>query len=204
MSRRGRGADGRNGGSDHYDRRERGRGAGWRRTPRVTRPDAGGRGGAGNTGRVDDAVRIEQPSADRRPAPDLAAHAARLADLAAVPDEVLSSLVAAHGLCLWEITSGDPPSAWSGDRPPDRELAARLCAGCPVRDECLEFELRTAGAETVGVWGGLGEDDRRALHAIWSVRAGRRVSRSDGLADRGEHEQHDQDQHDDDSGGEQR
>ncbi len=99
--------------------------------------------------------------------------AAELDSLAAVPDEVLSDLVARHGLCLWEITSGDPP-ALSGEGPPDRELAARLCAGCPVRRECLEFELRTAGADTVGVWGGLNEDDRRALHAIWSVRAARR------------------------------
>jgi WhiB family redox-sensing transcriptional regulator len=99
--------------------------------------------------------------------------AAELDSLAAVPDEVLSDLVARYGLCLSEITSGDPP-AWSGEGSPDRELAALLCAGCPVRRECLEFELRTAGADTVGVWGGLNEDDRRALHAIWTVRAARR------------------------------
>jgi WhiB family redox-sensing transcriptional regulator len=103
--------------------------------------------------------------------------AAELADLARVPDGVLSDRVARRGLCLWEITSGDPP-AWTGQGLPDRELAARLCAGCPVRRECLEFELRTAGADTVGVWGGLSEDDRRALHAIWSAaRAARRVGR---------------------------
>ena len=42
-----------------------------------------------------------------------------------------------------------------------------------MRRECLEFELRTAGADTVGVWGGLNENDRRALHAIWAARAGR-------------------------------
>jgi WhiB family redox-sensing transcriptional regulator len=45
------------------------------------------------------------------------------------------------------------------------------CAlGAPVRAECLEFELRVGGAETVGVWGALNEDDRRALHAVWSRR----------------------------------
>jgi WhiB family redox-sensing transcriptional regulator len=98
--------------------------------------------------------------------------AAELDDLAAVPDEVLSELVARRGLCLWEITHGDPPM-WTGECPADRELAARLCTGCPVRRECLEFELRTAGEHTVGVWGGLGEDDRRALHAVWRARAGR-------------------------------
>ena len=92
--------------------------------------------------------------------------------LAAVPDAVLAEQVAERGLCLWEITYGDPP-LWDGEGPPDRELAARLCAGCPVRRECLEFELRLGGAETVGVWGGLDEDDRRALHALWRARAGR-------------------------------
>jgi WhiB family redox-sensing transcriptional regulator len=98
--------------------------------------------------------------------------AAELDALARVPTEVLARLVAARGLCLWEIAHGDPPE-WTGEGTPDRELAARLCAGCPVRRECLEFELRTAGAETVGVWGGLSEDDRRALHAVWRARAAR-------------------------------
>ncbi|MGH3565030.1 MAG: WhiB family transcriptional regulator [Pseudonocardia sp.] len=98
--------------------------------------------------------------------------AAELDNLAHVPDDVLSRLVACHGLCLWEITHGDLPM-WTGAGSPDRELAARLCAGCPVRRECLEFELRTAGPDTVGVWGGLSEDDRRALHAVWQARAGR-------------------------------
>lgn len=95
--------------------------------------------------------------------------AAALDGLAAVPDDLLSDLVSRHGRCLWEITAGDPP-AWSGESFPDRDLAGRLCAGCPVLPECLEFELRTAGAETVGVWGGLTEDDRRALHAVWAIR----------------------------------
>ena len=98
--------------------------------------------------------------------------AADLDDLAAVPDEVLSEFVGRYGRCLWEITCGDPP-AWSGDGSADRELAMELCAGCPVRRECLEFELRSAGAESVGVWGGLTEEDRRALHVVWQARAGR-------------------------------
>ena len=49
----------------------------------------------------------------------------------------------------------------------DREVAARLCAGCPVQPECLELELRLFGEQTVGVWGALGEDDRRALVPYW-------------------------------------
>ena len=33
-----------------------------------------------------------------------------------------------------------------------------------------EFELRVAGDQTLGVWGGLNADDRRALHKVWTSR----------------------------------
>lgn len=89
--------------------------------------------------------------------------------LSPVPDRVLADVVARDGRCVHEITDGEPPQL-RGDDEPDRALAARLCAGCPVRRQCLELELRTGGQETVGVWGGLAEDDRRALHAIWRAR----------------------------------
>jgi WhiB family redox-sensing transcriptional regulator len=95
--------------------------------------------------------------------------------LAVVPDADLARRVGVYGRCLWEITCGDPPE-WSGQSSPDRELAARLCAGCPVRRECLDLELRVAGADTVGVWGGLNEDDRRALYAVWRSRADRQLT----------------------------
>jgi hypothetical protein len=43
-----------------------------------------------------------------------------------------------------------------------REAQAKaICAGCPVRAECLEFALDTR--EAYGVWGGLNEDERRAI-----------------------------------------
>jgi WhiB family transcriptional regulator, redox-sensing transcriptional regulator len=95
--------------------------------------------------------------------------AAELDELAAVPTEVLADWVTARGRCLWETTFGEPPE-WTGEDEPDRKLAAQLCAGCPVRAECLEFELRLGGAQTVGVWGALNTEDRRALHKIWSTR----------------------------------
>jgi WhiB family redox-sensing transcriptional regulator len=112
---------------------------------------------------------------DKRPdpAPEAAErHAAELDDLAAVPNEVLADLVARNCRCVWEITHGDPPSL-TGEDAPDQELAARLCAGCPALRECLELELRDAGGQTVGVWGGLSEDDRRAVYALRRTRAGR-------------------------------
>jgi WhiB family transcriptional regulator, redox-sensing transcriptional regulator len=95
--------------------------------------------------------------------------AAELDELAAVPTDVLAAWVTAQGRCLWETTFGEPPE-WTGEDEPERALATRLCAGCPVRAECLEFELRIAGEDTVGVWGALNEDDRRALHKVWSCR----------------------------------
>ena len=39
--------------------------------------------------------------------------------------------------------------------------AKRVCAGCPVQSLCLEWAM-LAGIDH-GVWGGLSEDERRAL-----------------------------------------
>ena len=98
--------------------------------------------------------------------PDFERRATDLDGLAAVPTEFLLDLVEEGGTCWWEVMSGDPPDI--GDEVmPDRALAARMCSGCPVQRECLELELRTTGAETAGVWGGLCEVDRRALHTAW-------------------------------------
>ena len=36
--------------------------------------------------------------------------------------------------------------------------AKKICAACPVRAECLDANLH----ETVGIWGGMGEDDIRS------------------------------------------
>jgi WhiB family transcriptional regulator, redox-sensing transcriptional regulator len=66
-----------------------------------------------------------------------------------VPDDVLDEIVRDTGTCLLPTTEREPTG--SDDSPTGRALAARLCAGCPVQDECLELELRTAGDHTVGV-----------------------------------------------------
>jgi WhiB family transcriptional regulator, redox-sensing transcriptional regulator len=43
-----------------------------------------------------------------------------------------------------------------------RERGAKsICAGCPVRVECLEYAIRTR--EPHGIWGGLNELERRLL-----------------------------------------
>jgi WhiB family transcriptional regulator, redox-sensing transcriptional regulator len=53
-----------------------------------------------------------------------------------------------------------PISSAAGSRPQER-LAKQVCAGCPVREPCLRFALRTNQAH--GVWGGLGENERLRL-----------------------------------------
>ena len=44
----------------------------------------------------------------------------------------------------------------------EQERRAKLvCAGCPVRSDCLEWSLATC--QDAGVWGGLGEEERREI-----------------------------------------
>jgi WhiB family redox-sensing transcriptional regulator len=45
------------------------------------------------------------------------------------------------------------------------ETARRICAACPVRDECLEFALATN--QEAGIWGGTTEEERRKLRKAW-------------------------------------
>lgn len=103
----------------------------------------------------------------------LARIAARLDRLQHVPTDVLADIVGQHGLCMWAPIDPDLAADLAGVDTPDRELAARYCAGCPVQDECLEWELRLHGPETVGIWGAMPEDDRRALYPLWRARGDR-------------------------------
>lgn len=103
----------------------------------------------------------------------------RLDRLRWLPSPVLTEIVLRDGTCLWICPDTDLPP-WQDRELTDRELAELLCAGCPVPDECLELELRLAGQRTVGVWGALAEDDRRALYPHWLQR-GERAERPDPL-----------------------
>jgi WhiB family redox-sensing transcriptional regulator len=102
----------------------------------------------------------------------------RLDRLRWVPVDVLADLVRKDGECVWAFADGDPPEL-TGHDSIDRELAVRLCAQCPVQDERLELELRTAGEQTTGVWGALNESDRQALYPYWRQR-GERAEPLDG------------------------
>jgi WhiB family redox-sensing transcriptional regulator len=53
------------------------------------------------------------------------------------------------------------PISMTGPGRAQAEEAKAVCGRCPVRQECLEYALAT-GQES-GIWGGLTEDERRAL-----------------------------------------
>jgi WhiB family redox-sensing transcriptional regulator len=74
-------------------------------------------------------------------------------------------LLGTHGLCAQPDRE---PEAWFSDRSRggqsrlrDRRDAARLCEGCPVVRECLEYAVATR--QSYGVWGGMSERDRTVL-----------------------------------------
>ena len=45
------------------------------------------------------------------------------------------------------------------------EVALRICAGCAVAAECLEFALATN--QDSGIWGGRTEEERRKVRKTW-------------------------------------
>lgn len=63
---------------------------------------------------------------------------------------------AAHAAC----TKADPSVFYPGQGQRSR-AAKRICMACPVRLDCLTWALRRN--ERYGVWGGLGDSDRRRL-----------------------------------------
>ncbi|MEV5342669.1 WhiB family transcriptional regulator [Streptomyces sp. NPDC052773] len=63
------------------------------------------------------------------------------------------------------------PIGTSGPALMQTEQAKAICRRCPVREPCLQWALETD--QTIGVWGGTSETERRALKR----RASRRASR---------------------------
>lgn len=53
------------------------------------------------------------------------------------------------------------PEAFFPEKGGSTREAKRICVGCDVRAECLEYAL--ANDERFGIWGGLSERERRRL-----------------------------------------
>ena len=54
------------------------------------------------------------------------------------------------------------------------EEAKAVCQSCMVREDCLQFSLRTN--QEAGVWGGYAEDERRRLRKRWLAERRRAAS----------------------------
>ena len=65
---------------------------------------------------------------------------------------------------------GVPTEVFFARRGDDLSLrvAKRICRGCPVRAQCLDYAL--AAGERFGVWGGVSEGRRRELRTTASRR----------------------------------
>jgi WhiB family redox-sensing transcriptional regulator len=53
------------------------------------------------------------------------------------------------------------PELWFSSIPSERRHAKELCATCPLLLRCAEYAV--ADPELMGIWGGLGEDERKEI-----------------------------------------
>ena len=70
----------------------------------------------------------------------------------------------AEGLLGWQdraLCAQTDPEAFFPEKGGSTREAKRVCTGCEVRAECLEYAL--ANDERFGIWGGLSERERRKL-----------------------------------------
>lgn len=62
----------------------------------------------------------------------------------------------AHAAC-W----GAPQDMFFPSRGESIKAAQEICAGCPVREPCLDYAI--TNRERFGIWGGLSERERRRI-----------------------------------------
>ena len=79
-----------------------------------------------------------------------------------VPTDVLMHIVE-YG-CTDPLDDEEPP-----DGTDDAEVARLTCAHCYTPYACLELGFRLEGPHSLGVWGGLSEQERRGLFPAWAA-----------------------------------
>jgi WhiB family transcriptional regulator, redox-sensing transcriptional regulator len=84
------------------------------------------------------------------------AYAAEPADLSYESTDVADESWRLDALC-----AETDPEAFFPEKGGSTREAKRVCVGCSVRLECLEFALQND--ERFGIWGGLSERERRRL-----------------------------------------
>lgn len=68
------------------------------------------------------------------------------------------------GLLTWQdqaLCAQTDPEAFFPEKGGSTREAKRICVGCEVKQECLEYALMQD--ERFGIWGGLSERERRRL-----------------------------------------
>lgn len=78
--------------------------------------------------------------------------------------DVLADLFDASEAEDWQeraLCAQTDPEAFFPEKGGSTREAKRICQGCEVKDECLEYAL--AHDERFGIWGGLSERERRKL-----------------------------------------
>ena len=68
------------------------------------------------------------------------------------------------GLLSWQeqaLCAQTDPEAFFPEKGGSTREAKRICVGCEVKGECLEYALEQD--ERFGIWGGLSERERRRL-----------------------------------------
>ncbi len=68
------------------------------------------------------------------------------------------------GLLAWQeqaLCAQTDPEAFFPEKGGSTREAKRICVGCEVKGECLEYAL--GQDERFGIWGGLSERERRRL-----------------------------------------
>jgi WhiB family transcriptional regulator, redox-sensing transcriptional regulator len=81
-----------------------------------------------------------------------------------VIDGMLDDGEAEEGALSWQersLCAQTDPEAFFPEKGGSTREAKKVCVGCEVRSECLEYAL--ANDERFGIWGGLSERERRKL-----------------------------------------
>ena len=76
-------------------------------------------------------------------------------------DAVLPGLDEEQGWQERALCAETDPEAFFPEKGGSTREAKKICTGCEVRAECLEYAL--ANDERFGIWGGLSERERRRL-----------------------------------------
>ncbi|MET8946383.1 WhiB family transcriptional regulator [Streptomyces sp. NPDC004542] len=66
-----------------------------------------------------------------------------------------------HAACRHEDPDLFFPVGTTGPALLQERQAKAVCGRCPVRDQCLDWAMETG--QTLGIWGGTTESERRAL-----------------------------------------